>query len=133
MTRYTVLVYVNVGEHSFHGYTPRAPLAEVGAFSVEAPDPHAAAEVMFAVGNKEVGPDADGTPYPLDVRSISVGDLIRVDETRERLFQPAQRVWFYACAGVGWTEIPEPTNPIVELAGSIATSRPASPDREEQR
>jgi hypothetical protein len=115
MTRYTVTAYVNVDAANFLGYQPHHPIAEVDTFTVQAASPEGAAEAMFAVGNKEVGPDAEGKAYPHDVRSISVGDLLKVAD--------GSALWFFAVASVGWTEIPEPTNPIVPLVGTRHTSR----------
>lgn len=120
MTRYRVTVYVNVGEDNFSGYTPRAPIALVDTFQIEADTPLDAAGTMWVIGNKEGGEIGyEGKPYPRDVRSLSVGDLVAVSLDGER--QPR----FFAVASVGWTEIPEPTNPIVALAGTKATSRKA--------
>jgi hypothetical protein len=124
MTAYTVTVYVNVDDDNFFGYKPRHPIAKVDTFTIEAANPALAAESMFAVGNKEVGPDSAGKNYPRDVRSISVGDVIKL---RGPLYPDNAdspiATWFYAVASVGWTEIPEPANPIVALEGTRATSR----------
>ena len=120
MPNYRVTAYVNVGEDNFFGYTPRAPLAEVDTFTIEAADVHFAANAMWAVGNKEAGPDAAGKEYPHDVRSLSVGDLLAIHPT-----DTDEGKYFLAVASVGFTDVPEPTNPIVALAGSSATSRPA--------
>lgn len=121
MTRYRVTIYVNVGEDNFFGYTARAPLAKVDTFIVEASDPAAAAEAAYSVGNKEAGPDAVGKEYPRDVRSVSVGDLLAIHPRAEG----DAGKFFLAVASVGFTDVPEPANPIVALAGSSATSRPA--------
>ena len=120
MPNYRVTVYVNVGADNFFGYTARAPLAEVDTFTVEAADLYFAANAMWAVGNKEEGPDAAGKQYPRDVRSLSVGDLLAI-----RPADTDAAKFFLAVASVGFTDVPEPANPIVALAGSKATSRPA--------
>ena len=120
MPNYRVTAYVNVGEDNFLGYTARAPLAEVDTFVVEAADVNFAANAMWAIGNKEEGPDAEGKEYPRDVRSLSVGDLLAIHPT-----DTDQGKYFLAVASVGFTDVPEPANPIVALAGSKATSRPA--------
>jgi hypothetical protein len=114
MTPYEVTVYVNVGEHNFDGYTPKAPIAEVDTFTIEAEDAEWAANGMWPVGNK-MQPDAQGKSYPRDVRSLSVGDLLKVSVAGGK--------HFFAIESVGFTEIPEPANPIVALAGTRATSR----------
>jgi hypothetical protein len=115
---YTITAYVNVGDDNFRGYTPRAPIAKVGDFVLEdCASAEDAARQFWAIGQKE-GRDAAGRRWPHDVRSLSVGDLLALTS--------AQRdMRFLAIASVGWSDVPEPTNPIVELAGSAATSRPA--------
>ena len=119
MTRYEVTVYVNVDDDFQWGeLRPTDAIAQVAAFTIDAPDPMGAANKIWAVGNK-MGPDDEQKLYPLDVRSLSVGDLIEVRDGRQTTF--------YAVASAGWTEVHEPTNPTVELAGTRATSRPAVP------
>jgi hypothetical protein len=118
MTRYEVAVYINVGEGCFFGLKHDDPVAYVDTFTVDAANPALAAESMFAVGNKEVGPDSAGKAYPIDVRSISVGDMIKLTgqlypDNPDSLIA----TWFFAVERVGMREIPEPTNPLVELAG----------------
>lgn len=119
MSTYRVTIYVNVDpEHTnFFGYQPTHPVAKVGTFTVHANDPHGAAEAAWIVGNKEAGPDALGQDYPLDVRSVSVGDMVETDGPDGK--------HYFSCASVGWDEIPEPANRIVPLEGTWATSRPA--------
>jgi hypothetical protein len=67
--------------------------------------------VEFRIGQKGVDDDrfrdAEGKAYPPSVRSVSVGDLVKVARDR--------RSWFFAVASVGFAEIPEPANPIVGL------------------
>jgi hypothetical protein len=112
-TRYTVTVFIDVDDdYHFRAYDPRHQLAEVDTFTVDSPEgPAAAAEEMFRIGQKgfddERFYDATGKAYPLSVRSVSVGDLVKVAHDK--------RSWFFAVAGVGFAEIPEPANPIVEL------------------
>jgi hypothetical protein len=113
-TRYTVTVFIDVDEdYHFRAYHPRHRLAEVDTFTVDTPEgPDGAAEEMFRIGQKgfadeERFRDAAGKAYPLAVRSVSVGDLVKVANER--------RVWFFAVASVGFDEIPEPANPIVAL------------------
>ena len=118
-------ILVNVGAHNFDGYTPAAPLAEVTDhtgtpidFHVDATDPILAAEAAFVIGNK-MGPDVRGVEYPRDVRSLSVGDLVTLRNV------DTGELTILACAGLGWKPLIEPTNPIVPLAGTRATSRVA--------
>lgn len=99
------------------GYQVGHPVATVGYYDVEAEDFTAAANVMFAIGNREAADTEDQT-WPADVRSLSVGDVLYVagaDET----------VKILAVARFGWTEIAQPADHRqVELAGTDATSRP---------
>jgi hypothetical protein len=121
---FKVTAYVNVGDGNFFGLQPSHPIAEVGSFAVKAIDPMHAAEGMFVIGNR-MGCDLRGETWPSDVRSVSVGDLLKV-VTPTCFEHPRGKITFYTCASVGWQEIPEPTNPIVPLAGTKATSRSAS-------
>jgi hypothetical protein len=114
-TRYTVTVFIDMDpDYHFMAYDPRHLLAEVDTFTVDVGDgPDGAAEEMFRIGQKGFDDghrfyDVTGKAYPLAVRSVSVGDLVKVVH--------GSRSWFFAVAGVGFTEIPEPANPIVALA-----------------
>jgi hypothetical protein len=112
-TRYTVTVFIDVDDdYHFMAYNPTHQLAQVDTFTVDTPDgPDGAAEEMFRIGQKGFDNDrfrdATGKAYPLSVRSVSVGDLVKVAHDK--------RSWFFAVASVGFHEIPEPANPIVEL------------------
>jgi hypothetical protein len=123
-TRYTVTAYIDVDTH-FMGYDPTHRLAEVDTFTVATnEDPRHAAEEMFRIGQKGFDEqhrfqDADGKAYPLDVRSVSVSDLIKVVHDR--------RTWFFAVASIGFDEIPEPANPIVELAKARSRASTETP------
>lgn len=120
---YAATVFANVGPDNFFGYTASAPLAEVDTFRVEAHDPQSAVDALWPVGNK-MRADADGKNYPRDVRSLSVGDLIRVT-SRVEGWPGRPEVSFYAVSSFGWTPIPEPANPIVPIEGTEHTSRKA--------
>lgn len=117
MPRYQVTAFANVGEDSFMGWTPTAPMAEVGVFAMDGDDASDAAEGFFAVGNR-MCPDAAGDSYPTDVRSLSVGDMLVV-------VGRDGRTTILSVQGTGFAFIPEPVNPVVALEGSSATSRPA--------
>jgi hypothetical protein len=113
-TRYSVTVFIDVDDdYHFRDYHPTHQLAEVDTFTVDTSDgPDGAAEEMFRIGQKgfdddERFRDAAGKAYPLSVRSVSVGDLVKVAHDK--------RCWFFAVASVGFAEIPEPANPIVAL------------------
>lgn len=116
MTRFTITAYVNVSDDSFLGWKPSHPVALVDRFQVEAADVHQAAEAMFTIGNR-MDVDQDSRKWPSDVRSLSVGDLVEVRIERSSTF--------LACESVGWTDIYEPTNPVVPIEGTRATSREA--------
>jgi hypothetical protein len=76
---------------------------------------HHVAEYAWSVGNK-VCADDFGKAYPIDVRSLSVGDMVKiVDEDGNQTF--------LAVDNVGWRDLIEPTNPIVPIEGTRATSR----------
>jgi hypothetical protein len=115
---YTVTAYVNVAEdHHFCELQAGQPVAEVGRFAVEADTPQRAADVMWPIGNKMKPDDSEARLFwPRDVRSLSVGDLLKVVD-------PGGDEHFLAVAPTGWTDLPEPANPVVELAGTRATSR----------
>jgi hypothetical protein len=112
-TPYTVTVFIDVDDdYHFSDYDPRHQLAEVDTFSVDTPAGlDTAAEEMFRIGQKGVDDDrfrdATGKAYPVTVRSVSRGDLVKVAH--------GARSWFFAVAGVGFHAIPEPANPIVAL------------------
>lgn len=114
MSTYRVTGFVNTTMKGFFGFKSEHPVAEVETYTVEATGPDRAAEALFVIGNRQ-GTDVEGCGWPSDVRSVSVGDMVRVREGRS--------TWFYACASFGWVELPEPANPVVPLAGTIATSR----------
>jgi hypothetical protein len=130
--RYTVTAYVNVTEDSagrptgmLDGYKPGDKLAVVTdahgkpiTFEFEAESEHSAAEAVFAVGNRMSVERAGGGLWPSDVRSMSVGDVLKLPG------KPGDSVAWLAVASFGWDLIEVPTN-FVELAGTNATSRSA--------
>lgn len=131
---YRVVAYVNVGPDNFSGYRPGAPLAEVRPdylpdaplrptfWLVWATSPERAAERFFAVGNR-MEQDAGDRDWPSDVRSLSVGDVLAVKAAAKGL---PKALTFYAVERFGWRELPSAevdSSPIVELAGTEATSR----------
>lgn len=122
--QFTVTAYVNVDECNFFGYKPEHPIAEVDSFQIKAIHVEHAAEGMFVVGNR-MGCDIHGKEWPADVRSLSVGDVLKI-VTPPCHEHPRGATAIYACASVGWKEIPEPPNPIVAIEGTAATSRVAS-------
>lgn len=119
--QFNVTAYVNVHPDNFFGFKPDHPIALVGAFTVKADDTLGAAREMWVIGNR-MGCDLSGNTWPTDVRSMSVGDFIKVI-TPPCNDHPSGAVNFYACASIGWDELLEPTNPIVSIEGTRATSR----------
>lgn len=108
--------YVNVEDLSmFNKLQPRDRIAYVGLFHFLADDALEAAERMFEIGNTGAT-DTELHEWPSDVRSMSVGDLVCVTDE-------VGRKTFLACESLGWRDIVEPSNRIVPLAGTIATSR----------
>lgn len=122
MTGYLITANVNVAPRAAgmcDGYQPAHPVATVGYYDVEADGFTAAAEAMFAIGNR-MAADTEGRTWPSDVRSLSVGDVLYVARNDDSAVQ------ILACARAGWTEVPQPPDRRqVELAGTDATSRPA--------
>jgi hypothetical protein len=119
MSAYDITVYLNVaadGLFFLFGLAPTHPVATDPdlRLTITAADPAAAAERAFTIGNR-MDADDRGHRWPADVRSVSVGDLLKVAHPTG--------MTFYAVASVGLDEVPEPTNPRVPLAGSPATSR----------
>ncbi|MEU9593380.1 hypothetical protein AB0D84_27150 [Streptomyces sp. NPDC048193] len=123
---YAVTVYMNTAPHSFGGYQPHHPLA-IAARSDGTPlllvfrasdricSHEAAAEAAFTVGNRQ-GPDGTGQTWPADIRSVSVGDVVKVTS-------PDHWIIHLCVANLGCTPVAEPTH-LTPLAGSRVTSRP---------
>jgi hypothetical protein len=123
MPLFHVTVYLHVGPDNFAGLKPGDPLATDTdlQLTVTAADPDAAAEQAYAIGNRIDTDDRDH-PWPTDVRSVSVGDLLQITYQRQTVFRAVTAIGFHA--------IPEMANPVVPLAGTRATSRrhpPADP------
>jgi hypothetical protein len=126
MPRYAVRVFLNVAPLSFLGLRAHDPVATDTDLTVTvvAGDPLAAAEQAFTIGN-HMAADETGRRWPHDVRSVSVGDLLRVTDLSAP--GPARPAYFFAVASVGFDPLPEPANPVFPLAGTTATSRPTRP------
>ncbi len=105
--RFRVSVLHNTGFGSFFGYEDGDPLVRVFDLRVEAEQPTAAAEVVFAIANSYPGELVCDPRYAEEVaayraaglRSLSVGDVVVVrddagDETS------------WACLPTGWTRLP---------------------------
>ena len=120
MPLFHITVYLNVGPDNFAGLKPGDPLATDTdlQLAVTAAHPDAAADQAYAIGNR-IDTDDRGRGWPVDVRSISVGDLLQI--TSEQL------TVFRAVTAIGFSAVPELANPIVPLAGTRATSRREPP------
>ncbi|MFF7115435.1 hypothetical protein ACFY91_24430 [Streptomyces albogriseolus] len=122
---YTVTVYVNTAPHSFRGYQPHHPLAAathpdgsplrlVFRASDRIHDHEAAADAAFEVGNQQ-NTDSKGQTWPDDIRSVSVGDVIKVTG-------PDHWSIHLSVDRVGFSAVAEPTT-LTTLTGSTASSR----------
>jgi len=121
MPLFRITVYLNVGPDNFAGLKPGDPLATSTdlQLTVAAAHPDAAAEQAYAIGNR-IDTDDRGRGWPADVRSVSVGDLLKISGQAETVF--------YTVTGIGFHAIPEPADPTVPLTGTPATSRQPSED-----
>ncbi|MEU6103017.1 hypothetical protein [Streptomyces flaveolus] len=123
---YALIVFMNTAPHSFGGYQPHHPLTAatrtdgsplllVFRASDRICSHEAAADAAFTVGNRQ-GPDDTGQTWPADIRSVSVGDVVKVTG-------PDQWIVHLSVDPFGFTPVPEPTH-LTPLAGSRVTSRP---------
>lgn len=125
---FTVVVLVNVAEGHYSGYRVGHQVAEVTAHEDDPTPlqlvfhaathatPDAVADAAWVVGNKQ-GADDAGQTWPLDVRSMSVGDVLAVTAP--------DGTTIHLCVGGSRFSPAEPPEPyaIVPLAGTDATSR----------
>lgn len=117
--QFDVTVYVNTTHNFGYGDNPQTePVATAPdlRLAITATDPVSAAEQAFVIGNS-MDADDNGRRWPTDVRSASVGDLMKVVDE--------QTTTYYRVASVGFDEIPEPANPVVALnRGRPSTDAP---------
>lgn len=101
---YTITALINTSEDNFFGYTPEDTLTTAPNlhFEVEATSWEGAAEEAFTIGNR-MARDVNGRCWPSDVRSLSVGDVVKVMPTGAH---PIIR--YAACKSVGWVQVEEP-------------------------
>ncbi|OEJ23051.1 hypothetical protein AR457_38305 [Streptomyces agglomeratus] len=122
---YTATVYLNTARHSFDGYQHHHPLAEathpdgsplrlVFHASDRIRDHEAAADAAYTVGNRQ-GADDNGQTWPADIRSVSVGDTIKVTG-------PDHWIVHLSVDHTGFSAVPQPSH-LTDLAGSRASSR----------
>ncbi|WP_330342637.1 hypothetical protein [Streptomyces sp. NBC_00557] len=116
---YTATVYVNTAPHSFDGYQHHHTLAEVTRcdgsplrlvfHAGERIRSHEdAADAAFIVGNRQ-GSDDHGQEWPSTVRSVSVGDVIKVTG-------PDHWIIHLSVDPAGFSAVPEPTRLEDEMA-----------------
>lgn len=119
---YTVHAYVNCDRDNFSGLQPAHTLAEDGdlVFEVKGWDAIKAAKELWTVGNR-MGCDIHGKEWPSDVRSLSVGDMLKIRPSDTGVEGYSVRI--YAIAKFGFDEIAKPINPIVPLAGQGRVTR----------
>ncbi|MFJ5951410.1 hypothetical protein [Streptomyces noursei] len=122
---WTATVYINTHDDNFHGYQPHHPLAAATRRDDSAlllvfhandrlHNHEDAAEAAFEVGNRQ-GSDDNGQTWPSDIRSVSVGDVIKATS-------PDHWIRHLRVDPHGLTAIPEPT-PLAPLAGERVTHR----------
>lgn len=123
---YTATVYMNTHRDNFDGYQPHHPLAAatrpdgsplrmVFHTSDRIRNHQDAASAAFDVGNHQSA-DHNGQTWPGDIRSVSVGDVIKVTG-------PDHWIIHLSVDSFGFSAVPEPTH-LTGLAGKTrVTSR----------
>ncbi|MFI9019319.1 hypothetical protein ACIGZI_35420 [Streptomyces griseus] len=123
---YTATTYMNTHPDNFDGYHPHHPLA--AATRTDGSPLHLvfhtsdrirshqhAASAAFTVGNRQTADDT-GQSWPDDIRSVSVGDVIKITG-------PGHWIIHLRIDPIGFTPVPEPTH-LTGLAGKTrVTSR----------
>ncbi|MFF1680731.1 hypothetical protein ACFVYG_32425 [Streptomyces sp. NPDC058256] len=123
---YTATAHLNTDSHGTRPYQPGhtltqvtradgSPLRLVFHASARITDHEAAADAAFTVGNYQ-GPDDNGQSWPADVRTVSVGDIVKVTG-------PDHWIIHLSVDSCGFSAVPEPTT-LVNLTGTRATHRP---------
>lgn len=119
-----VEAYVNVDRECFFGLRPEHDIALVDTFEIKASGDQEAAGFMWTIGNK-MSCDIHGKEWPSDVRSLSVGDVLRVKLGPCHQY-PEGHISVLGCASFGWDDLGDRlANRVVPIEGSWATSRPA--------
>ena len=122
---YTATVYMNTHHDNFDGYETHHPLAAalrrdnsalhlVFHASDRIRSHEDAADAAFEVGNDQ-GADDNGQTWPADIRSVSVGDVIKVTG-------PDARTVHLSVDSYGFSPVPEPTT-LVALTDPRVTHR----------
>lgn len=126
--RHTVTVLLNVtggprGQRlHICGYEQGHDLAEATRpgnetllLAVDAGHLQHAADLVYVIGNG-AGTDALGQGWPGDLRSVSIGDVLRITG-------PHGATIHFAVAAEDFIPVPAPRRPLVPLVGSNATAR----------
>ncbi|MFE9250908.1 hypothetical protein [Streptomyces sp. NPDC007088] len=123
---YTATVYMNTHLDNFDGYQPHHPLAAatrtdgsplrlVLHTSDRIRSHREAARAVFSVGNRQRADD-NGQTWPGDIRSVSVGDVIKITG-------PGHWIIHLSVDSFGFLAVAEPTH-LTGLAGKTrVTSR----------
>ncbi|MEU1077780.1 MULTISPECIES: hypothetical protein [unclassified Streptomyces] len=122
---YTATVYMNTHDDNFDGYEPHHPLAAatrrddsalrlVFRASDRIRSYEDAADAAFEVGNDQ-GADDNGQTWPGNIRSVSVGDVIKITG-------PDARTVHLSVDSYGFSPVPEPTT-LVALTDPRVTHR----------
>ncbi|MFJ9580884.1 hypothetical protein ACIRQF_31405 [Streptomyces sp. NPDC101191] len=122
---YTATVYMNTHDDNFDGYEPHHPLAAairrddsplrlLFRASDRIRSHEDAADAAFEVGNHQ-GPDDNGQTWPDNIRSVSVGDVIKITG-------PDARTVHLSVDSYGFSPVPEPTT-LVALTDPRVTHR----------
>ncbi|MFF8618819.1 hypothetical protein [Streptomyces sp. NPDC015350] len=122
---YTATVYINTHRDNFDGYEPHHPLATatrhdgsplrlVFRASDRIRSHEDAADAAFEVGNDQ-GADDNGQTWPGNIRSVSVGDVIKITG-------PAAQTVHLRVDSYGFSPVPEPTT-LVALTDPRVTHR----------
>ncbi|MET7490534.1 hypothetical protein [Streptomyces sp. NPDC005538] len=123
---YTATVYMNTDRDNYDGYEPHHPLAAatrtdgsplrlVFHASDRITDHEAAADAAYTVGNRQ-GADDNGQRWPTDIRSVSIGDVIKVTGPDHWIIHLS--VDSFGC----FSAVPEPTT-LITLAGKTRVTR----------
>ena len=122
MKKYTIQVLLNVAERPgvmLDGWQQGDEIATYDHdLLVIAGDPYAAAEKVFAIGNRQ-GEDMTGRIWASDIRSLSVGDVLLITDAEHGETKAL------SVEGLGWEQIEDYTvlGPFVNIRGTSATSR----------
>ncbi|MEV4947921.1 hypothetical protein [Streptomyces sp. NPDC053755] len=122
---YTATVYMNSARRSFEGHQPchllaeatrpdGSPLCLVFYAGDRIRGHETAAEAAFEVGIHQ-GQDDNGQTWPADIRSVSVGDVIKVTS-------PDHWIIHLRVDSTGFSAVPEPAH-LTGIAGPRAVGR----------